>query len=422
MRTLVWALPAGLCALLGLGVPSANAKIEISSHSISLLNLVSAQGTQVFPAAARAVGPGVIVGVAPASLGNPLGNARGFTIATPASGESIVRVPLLALGTPPVGWLEPWDVNGSGVFVGQARAASASAPRYAFVNRTNGPPYPPLVPGLDDSSMEGQWTASAATAINDRGTVAGWAQRKGGTEQAFYWTGANLNMITIDGATSSRAESISDGGLVAGSYVRGGEQRGFVFDIASGRVTDFGPIAVPTPSSWFGDFRNVSINADGAVAATHVIGSGTDAVNQAFVLKDGVSTPILPVEGYRDSFAAGISDTGWVVGMLRTADGSGQTGFLWYGSGRAIDLSTLDLGGNWVSIDTVYDVYSMETSDPLVQLGTIVGMGTYLEAGTPQQRAFAMQIVLQVPEPHAYVMFGIGLLALGALRVRRQLH
>jgi hypothetical protein len=64
----------------------------------------------------------------------------------------------------------------------------------------------------------------------------------------------------------------------------------------------------------------------------------------------------------------------------------------------------------------------METSDPLMQLGTIVGMGTYLEGGTPQQRAFAMQIVLQVPEPHVYVMFGIGLIALGALRVRRQLH
>ncbi len=421
MNTLVRALPAGLCALFGLGVPSADAKIEISSHSISLVNVVSAQEAELFPAAARALGPGRIVGVAPASLGNPLGNARGFAIATPTPGQSIVRAPLLALGTPALGWLEPYDVNGSGVFVGQARAASASAPRYAFLNNTDGPPYTPLVSGLDDATTAGLWAASAATAINDRGAVAGWAQRKGGTEQAFYWTGADLNMITIDGAASSRAESISDQGLVGGYYVRGGEHRGFVFDIASGRVTDFGPIAVLAPNSWFGDFRNVSLNADGAVAATHVVGSGSDAVTQAFMLKDGVSTPILPTTGYRDSFAAGISDTGWVVGMLSSEDGSRQTGFLWYG-GHTIDLSTLDLGGNWVSIDAVYDVYSVETSDLLVQIGTVVGMGTYLDDGTPHQRAFSMQVTLQVPEPAVYVMFGIGLLAVGALRVRRQLH
>ena len=30
------------------------------------------------------------------------------------------------------------------------------------------------------------------------------------------------------------------------------------------------------------------------------------------------------------------------------------------------------------------------------------------------QRAFAMQITLQVPEPHIYLMLGVGLLAIGA--------
>ncbi len=69
----------------------------------------------------------------------------------------------------------------------------------------------------------------------------------------------------------------------------------------------------------------------------------------------------------------------------------------------------------------MYDVYSEKTSDPLVQIGTIVGQGTYLEPGStvPMQRAFAMQVTPQVPEPHTYLMLGVGLLAIGAMRMWR---
>lgn len=413
MNTLPRAIPVALCILLGLGLSDAQAKVEIVSSGINLLNVETPVGTELFPAAGRAIGPAMIVGVYPSALGNPQGNARGFSVDN-ASGTPI---PLPSSG---LGWLEPNDINASGVFVGQARAQAGTAVRYAFGHSN---PSQPLVSGLWDSN---QWAGSAATAINNSGVVAGWAQRSGGTEQAFYWkeNDTALSFITIEGATSSRVESINDSGLVAGYYDKDGERHGFVFDTGLQTFTDsdLGAVVVPAETSWFYDFRNVSINADGAVAATRAVMSGTETVSQAFVLDgSGNATPIEAATGYRDSFASGISDTGWVIGMLRSADGSPQSGFLWYG-GRTFNLSDLDFGANWVSIDAVYDVYSVETSDPLVQVGTIVGMGTYLEAGVPHQRAFAMQVTLQVPEPHVYLMLGIGLLAIGVLRMRRQPH
>jgi uncharacterized membrane protein len=421
-------------------MPAADAKVAILESQVTLLNVVtSTTDPPEFAAAARALGPSIIVGVYPTGqIDQPPPasppNARGFGVDNPAAGPPAASASALSLsgtnslGQPvTLGWLEPYDVNRSGLIIGQARISDARAPRYAFRRANATGTTVPLAPGLDDGNI---WAESNATAVNNRGAVVGWKRLKNGStgDQAFYWTETGgVKDITISNAKSSRALSISDTGLVAGYYdpQTGSGRHGFVFDIAAGKVTDFGPVVVPVvvppATSWFYEFRNVSINDAGAVAATHEVGSGNEKGNQAFLLEGGKITPILPTAGFEDSFAAGISDTGWVVGFQQDKENSLEdSGFLWFG-GQTFDLSALTLPQNWLGITAVYDVYSETTSDPLVQVGTIVGKGLYLETGATvaQQRAFAMQITLQVPEPRIYLMLGVGLLAIGALRMRR---
>ena len=103
----------------------------------------------------------------------------------------------------------------------------------------------PLVPNLDLASS---WSESKATAVNNSNIVVGWKRpnTRNATDQAFYWKDGDQTStdITISGARSSRALSISDTGLVAGYYDKpignSTERRGFVFDITRGRLTDLG--------------------------------------------------------------------------------------------------------------------------------------------------------------------------------------
>jgi len=65
----------------------------------------------------------------------------------------------------------------------------------------------------------------------------------------------------------------------------------------------------------------------------------------------------------------------------------------------------------------VHGVYSdpIDPDAPLHQSGVIVGDMLF----NGEQRAFAMSLVVEVPEPHIYLMFGIGLIEVGAMRLRR---
>jgi probable HAF family extracellular repeat protein len=428
LRSLRMILGALLCAT---AAQAAHAAITVLESHLTLLNVVDASGNELVEtrAGAAALGPGLIVGVYP----NTSGAARGFTVTNPVGPPVPLKVPARMIPVGSLTWVEPYDVNSSGVYVGQARG---NGPLYAA--RSTG-----ALPGLDNASL---WSASAATSINNNGVIVGWKQPiippgqpnagQPGAEQAFYYTGSGaVQSINIPGAASSRALSVNtpskttDSTLVTGFFrpaTGNGAPHGFVVELKPGPVPgtfiqgtprDIGRVVIPTIDP-FDQAHYVSINAGGVVAATRPVVSGSETFYQAFILDgQGHSTAIPPIGAYEDTFATGISDTGWVVGVLRDRQGP-DSGFLWV-NGKLIDLSLYAHADGWTGITWALDVYSNGMDSTGKETGTIVGVGTYLENGVTKQRAFAMQMTMQVPEPQTYVMLGLGLLAIGALRMRR---
>jgi hypothetical protein len=407
-RSTTIAIAAALA--LSAGVPGALAAVEILEYRLNLLEI---PGLTEPASTARAINAGgQIVGWYPAgssATANPLS-----FVATPngSGGYTVTRFPASSSPT----WVQAYDISDSGVIVGQGRAGS-SLTRIAFGN--SNPSTPLLPPPTNESEVTG---------INSSGNMSGWRTLNGGVE-AFYHDGKSASALppyAPGTVRESRAIGINETNQIAGYYVKnsGDGYWGFVYDWNGKTLTELGSITVREPSvvtDWPQTYDAVSINNAGRVAATR---QGADNRNHA-VLFDGAGVTDLGVVGdYDESFAAGISGTGWVVGFLTDADQIlGKSGFLW-AAGRMFDLSApqdyglLPLPTGWERITVVHDAYSVvDPTDPLGlrQIGTIVGEGIYLG----QSRAFAMQVTLQVPEPHTYLMLGFGLLAIGALRMRR---
>jgi hypothetical protein len=82
-------------------------------------------------------------------------------------------------------------------------------------------------------------------------------------------------------------------------------------------------------------------------------------------------------------------------------------------SGATRTTPCVSVPDGWQRVTVVHDAYSYIVGNE--QKGIIVGEGIY-QGST---RAFAMEITLQVPEPQIYVMLGVGLIAIGVLRLRR---
>ena len=415
-----------LAALLCAGaVQAADATVTVLETHMTLLNVVNGSGNEIVETAAgaAALGPGKIVGVYPVLRGATT-EARGFILTNPVGPPVPAKVPAPMIASGSLTWVQPYDVNSSGIYVGQARGSNPSGLLYAATGAG-------AFGGLDNSAL---WAGSAALSINNQGVIVGWRQPKNasgqaGPEQAFYYTGTGaVRDITIPGAASSRAMSVNtplpgQHTLVSGFYrlaTGNGNPRGFVYDIdeidPSKAFKDLGRVVIPTIQP-FDPGHYVSINADGVVVATRPVPVDSLTTYEAFVLDgQGHTTSIHPFGRYEDTFATGISDSGWVVGVLRDREGA-DSGFLWV-AGQTIDLSQYAMTDGWTGITWALDAYSSPIDANGRQTGTIVGVGKFVENGVSKQRAFAMQITTQVPEPQTYLMLGLGLLAIGALRMR----
>ena len=91
----IWVLLSSLAMM-----PAAEAKIAILGHpQITLLDVITPSGLPEPMAAARALSPGIIVGVYPEPDPHPAKhlNARGFSADNPVAGPATVRAPALPL-------------------------------------------------------------------------------------------------------------------------------------------------------------------------------------------------------------------------------------------------------------------------------------------------------------------------------------
>jgi probable HAF family extracellular repeat protein len=190
-----------------------------------------------------------------------------------------------------------YDINSSGIVVGESVKNAAYFPSRAFV----------AVGGvLTDLGTLGGLN-SAASGINSGATVVGWADNSNGVTHAFNYRGGEMTDLgSLEVGGSSHASDINDLGLTVGWASLDGNDRGFVY-------RDGVMIALGT----LGGANSLAnaVNLGGVVVGNaSTSGGGT----HAFVYKDGLMTDLAPylatlgITGFSE--ALGINDLGDIVG------------------------------------------------------------------------------------------------------------
>jgi len=198
-----------------------------------------------------------------------------------------------------------YDINNSGIVVGESVVNEAGFPTRAFA----------AVGGqLTDLGTLGG-SSSAALGINSAGTIVGWADTASGSPHAFgYSAGVMTDLGALEVGGSSYASDINDQGVAVGWASLGRNERAFVY--SAGRMIALGTL---------GGANSVAnaINLEGVI-----VGSATsrNGKTHAFVCQEGRMTDLAPylapmgITG--DSEALGVNDLGDIVGSGE--DSAGQ--------------------------------------------------------------------------------------------------
>jgi probable HAF family extracellular repeat protein len=210
--------------------------------------------------------------------------------------------------------------------------------------------------GMEDlGSLGGEYTV--ASAINNRGQVAGASDNIAGNERAYLWTEAE-GMIDLGalGGDTSFAYDINERGKVVGrSLNENGHIRAFIWDRRGG-MRDIGTLGGDESWAW-------AINERGQVAGisctggkfTHLsYGPCTEGDRHAFMWSEKTGMVDLGLPG-AGSEALGINDLGDIVGQYCLAGHASPGGFcsggepyqaaLWRSDGTLVHLGSLD--SNW---------------------------------------------------------------------------
>jgi probable HAF family extracellular repeat protein len=174
--------------------------------------------------------------------------------------------------------------------------------------------------------------SSAGAAINDSGTIAGYADLSSGIEHAALFHGGTVTDLgSLSGPTgSSSATAINDLGQVAGSTTAPGSYNE-AFVETNGVMTGLGLLSGGTFSAATG------INASGVV-----VGDEDNAASdeRAFVYSNGVKTDLGTLGG-PNAAAGAINDNGLIVGNSQTASDADHV--FSYSNGTMTDLGAYNI-------------------------------------------------------------------------------
>lgn len=216
-----------------------------------------------------------------------------------------VALDLGTLGGTSVDSSDAQGINNRGDIVG---SSSINGQSHAFLWTASG--------GMRDLGTLGG-ANSLATAINDSGTVVGWAQNAAGVTRAFLWTerGGMVDLGTLGGA-ASEAWGINNSGQVAGvAQIATGQNRGFRWS-SSGGMVNLGTMGGPSSrANGINDAGVVSCNGQTLNFDTYPCWGPANALNQLF--------GTVPPAALAGAFA--INNLGQIVG----ADPSGA---IWWPS------------------------------------------------------------------------------------------
>jgi probable HAF family extracellular repeat protein len=190
----------------------------------------------------------------------------------------------------------------------------------------------------DLGSLATSYQQSVATAINNRGEVAGWTSIRADRHAFLFEDGVMKDLGTLasngPGYSTgySTAYGINNRGQVVGisELGAGGGYHAFLFD--TDKMIDLGTLSINP--------RNHNSRANAINDRGQVVGSSeTDAMQtHAFLYENGTMTDLGTLPGDVNSTALGINNSGQVVG--NSDDGRTSHAFL-YEKGTMIDLGKL---------------------------------------------------------------------------------
>lgn len=211
------------------------------------------------------------------------------------------------------------DINERGMIIGTRHTASTGQYGQAYVWH-NG----------TARDLPGRGGDTLATAINDRGDIAGFTMTPDGTgTEAAIWRGGRLTRITPPSGETSMASGINERGQVIGTFrAEGSGWHAFLWQ--NGRATDLGTLGgTQSYPTGINDRGQISGNAE-TTTALHPVrwhrGHITD-----------LGTPL----GGQYAQTAAIDAAGNVAGQAGTDDGT--HGVVWTNDGL-IDLGRIDAG------------------------------------------------------------------------------
>ena len=228
-------------------------------------------------------------------VGQVLGNDGGSEVWTATGGW----VDIGTLG----GGVRPVANNNLGQVVGTSGLGTASVAAHAFMWTASG--------GMVDLGTLGG-PSSAAAAVNQSGSVVGWAQVAGAASdnnwRAFLWTAASgmVNLGSLGGPYSV-ARDVNETDMVVGTSAVAGNAavHAFVWTSAAG-MRDLGTLGGTDSDAY-------AVSDTGMVVGRS--STPGDAASHAFVwTPSGGMVDLVPLPGYTDSVAYLVNSTGAVVG------------------------------------------------------------------------------------------------------------